>query len=111
MNFSKHAALPLDARAMTLPVLAQANTPYHPAQGEGGFTERPDHCKSTKMRAQVMAEVEAARKDVTLALMQRGAPLPIKNTGPAKTRQQVIDEMRSESPMQRQLRLEQYLGG
>ncbi len=58
-----------------------------------------------------MAEVEAARKDGTLALMQRGAPLPIKNTGPAKTRQQVIDEMRSESPMQRQLRLEQYLGG
>ncbi len=96
---------------MTLPVLAQANSLYHPAQGEVGFTEHPDHWKSTKTRAQVMAEVEAARKDGTLALMQRGAPLPIKNTGPAKTRQQVIDEMRSESPMQRQLRLEQYVGG
>jgi hypothetical protein len=92
-------------------VLAQANTLYHPAQGEVGFTEHPDHWKSTKTRAQVMAEVEAARKDGTLALIQRGAPLPIKNTGPAKTRQQVIDEMRSESPMQRQLRLEQYVGG
>jgi hypothetical protein len=111
MNFRKHAALPLVALAMTLPVLAQANSLYHPAQGEVGFTEHPDHWKSTKTRAQVMAEVEAARKDGTLALMQRGAPLPIKNTGPAKTRQQVIDEMRSESPMQRQLRLEQYVGG
>jgi hypothetical protein len=111
MNFRKHAALPLVALAMTLPVLAQANSLYHPAQGEVGFTEHPDHWKSTKTRAQVMAEVEAARKDGTLALMQRGAPLPIKSTGPAKTRQQVIDEMRSESPMQRQLRLEQYVGG
>ncbi|HNR82655.1 DUF4148 domain-containing protein [Ottowia sp.] len=111
MNFRKHAALPLVALAMTLPVLAQANSLYHSAQGEVGFTEHPDHWKSTKTRAQVMAEVEAARKDGTLALMQRGAPLPIKNTGPAKTRQQVIDEMRSESPMQRQLRLEQYVGG
>jgi hypothetical protein len=111
MNFRKHAALPLVALAMTLPVLAQANSLYHPAQGEVGFTEHPDHWKSTKTRAQVMAEVEAARKDGTLALIQRGAPLPIKNTGPAKTRQQVIDEMRSESPMQRQLRLEQYVGG
>lgn len=111
MNFRKHAALPLVALAMTLPVLAQANSLYHPAQGEVGFTEHPDHWKSTKTRAQVMAEVEAARKDGTLALMQRGAPLPIKNTGPAKTRQQVIDEMRSESPMQRQLRQEQYVGG
>jgi len=111
MNFRKHAALPLVALTMTLPVLAQANSLYHPAQGEVGFTEHPDHWKSTKTRAQVIAEVEAARKDGTLALMQRGAPLPIKNTGPAKTRQQVIDEMRSESPMQRQLRLEQYVGG
>ena len=111
MNFRKHAALPLVALAMTLPVMAQANSLYHPANTDAGYTEHPDHWKSTKTRAQVMAEVEAARKDGTLALMQRGAPLPIKNTGPAKTRQQVIDEMRSESPMQRQLRLEQYVGG
>lgn len=111
MNFRKHAALPLVALAMSLPVLAQANSLYHPATGEVGFTEHPDHWKSTNTPAQVMAEVEAARKDGTLALMQRGAPLPIKNAGPSKTRQQVIDEMRNESPTQRQLRLEQYVGG
>ncbi len=111
MNFRKHAALPLVVIAMTLPMLAQANAPYHVAPGEVGFTEHPDHWKSTKTRGEVMADVEAARKDGSLALMQRNAPLPIKNTGPGKTRQQVIDEMRSESPVQRQLRLEQYLGG
>lgn len=111
MNFRKHAAMPLVALAMTLPVLAQANSLYHPAQGEVGFTEHPDHWKSTKTRAQVIAEVEAARKDGTLALMQRGAPLPAPSAGPAKTHQQVVAEMRNESPEQRRARLELQTGG
>ena len=62
MNFRKHAALPLVALAMTLPVMAQANSLHHPANTDAGYTEHPDHWKSTKTRAQVMAEVEAARK-------------------------------------------------
>lgn len=111
MNIRKHVTLSLAALAMTLPVLAQANSMYHPAQGDVGFTEHPDHWKSTKTRAQVLAELESARKDGTLALIQRGAPLPIRDAGPAKTRQQVVDEMRSESPLQRQIRFEQYIGG
>ena len=111
MNFRKHAALPFVALALTLPVMAQANSLYHPAQGEVGFTEHPDHLKSTKTRAQVMAELEAARKDGTLALMQRNAPLPMKATGPSKTRQQVIAEMLNESPEQRRARAELLTGG
>ena len=111
MNFRKHAALPLVALALTLPVMAQANSLYHPAQGEVGFTEHLDHWKSTKTRAQVMAEVEAARQDGTLALLQRGEPLPMKATGPGKTRQQVIGEMLNESPEQRRLRMEFQTGG
>lgn len=111
MNFRKHAAMPLVALALTLPVLAQANSLYHPAQGEVGFTEHPDHWKSTKTRAQVMAEVEAARKDGTLELIQRGAPLPQKATGPAKTRQQVIDEMLNEPAEERRARLALQRGG
>ena len=46
-----------------------------------------------------------------LQLGPGGAPLPIKNAGPAKTRQQVIDEMRSESPKQRRARMELTTGG
>ena len=64
MNFRKHAALPFVALALTLPVMAQANSLYHPASGEAGFTEHLDHLKSTKTRAQVMAELEAARKEL-----------------------------------------------
>lgn len=111
MNFRKHAALPFVALALTLPVMAQANSLYHPASGEAGFTEHLDHLKSTKTRAQVMAELEAARKDGTLALMQRNAPLPVKATGPGKTRQQVIAEMLNESPEQRRARAELLTGG
>jgi hypothetical protein len=43
-------------------------------------------------------------------LLQRGIPLPIKSTEAPKTRQQVMDEMRNESPESR-ARQELYSGG
>lgn len=111
MNAFRIALVPAVAFAFTLPMAAQANSVWHPGPGEAGVTYHPDHFKSTKTRAQVMAEVEAARKDGTLALMQRGAPLPIKATGPSKTRQQVIEEMANEPTDQRRARMEQLTGG
>lgn len=112
MRFNKFSfATVAVVSTLALPGLAQATSIYHPATGEVGYTYHPDHFKSTKSRADVIAGLEAARKDGTLALIQRGAPLPIKNAGPAKTRQQVIDEMRSESPEQRRARLELTTGG
>lgn len=111
MRFSRPALAALAATAaLALPGLAQADSVYHPANGEVGFTYHPEHFKSTKSRAEVIAEVEAARKDGTLALLQRGAPLPVKSTAPAKTRQQVIDEMRNEPPEQRRARMEMMVG-
>ena len=47
--------------ATALPMAAQADSLWHPASNEQGFTYHPDHFKSTKTRAQVLAEVEAAR--------------------------------------------------
>lgn len=93
-----------------LPGLSHATSLYHAASGEAGFTYHPDHATGGKTRAEVLAELDAARKDGTLALMQRGAPVPIKSTGPAKTRQQVINEMRDESPEARRVRLESTAG-
>lgn len=104
-------ALPVIAIAMSFPLAAQASSVWHPAPGEAGVTYHPVHFKSTKTRAQVMAEVDAARKDGTLLLLQRGAPLPVKSSQPPKTRQQVIDEMRAESPEARRARIELYPGG
>lgn len=113
MNAFRIALVPAVAFAFTLPLAAQANSVWHPAGGEAGVTYHPEHFKSTKTRAQVMAELEAARKDGTLALLQSesGAPLPVKSSEPPKTRQQVIDEMRAESPDARRARLELLTGG
>lgn len=112
MRFHKFALVTSAVMAtIALPGLSQASSVYHPANGEPGFTHHPDHFKSTKSRADVVSEVEAARKDGTLALLQRGIPVPIKNAAPAKARQQVIQEMRSETPEQRRIRMEQFPGG
>ncbi len=97
--------------ALVLPGLSQAASIYHPASGEAGVTYHPDHAKNGKSRAEALAELEAARRDGTLALMQRSAPVPIKHTGPAKARQQVIDELLNELPEQRRARLELLAGG
>ena len=43
MNFRKHAHMPLVALVLALPMLAQANSLYHPSTGEASFTEHPDH--------------------------------------------------------------------
>jgi hypothetical protein len=111
MRFDKFAIATAVISALALPGLAQATSLYHAAGGEAGFTYHPDHATNGKSRAEVLAEREAARKDGTLALIQRGAPLPIKNAGPAKTRQQVINEMLVELPEQRQARLALMRGG
>ncbi|HRF20600.1 DUF4148 domain-containing protein [Comamonas nitrativorans] len=96
--------------AMALPMAAQADSIWHPANNQQGYTYHPDHFKSAKTRAQVIAEVEAARKDGSLMLLQRGLPLPVESSVAPKTRQQVIDEMRNETPQARRARLEMYSG-
>ena len=111
MRFEKFAVAITITSTLALPGLSQATSVYHAASGEAGFTYHPEHAVNGKSRAEVLVELEAARKDGTLALIQRGAPLPVKNVGPARTRQQVIDEMRNESPEQRRGRLELTSGG
>lgn len=106
MNLRKATVLSVFAAAITLPSLSFATSEWHPSNGEAGFTYHPDHVKSTKTRA----ELEAARKDGTLALMQRGAPLPPKATGPGKTRQQVISELLNETPQERRARMHMHSG-
>lgn len=110
MNLRKATLLTAFAAAIALPSLSFASSQWHPSNGEAGFTYHPDHFKSTKTRADVLAELEAARKDGTLALMQRNAPIPPKATGPGKTREQVISELRNESPAERRARMHMHSG-
>ena len=83
--------LPLAALAIAAP--DQASAVYHAAGGAIGYTQHPDHQQaSSRQRSEVLGEIEAARKDGTLALLSRGIALPEPRTAPAKTRAQVQDE-------------------
>ena len=110
MNIRKYTVMPLLAATLALPALAYASSQWHEPIGEAVVISHPDHVKSKKTRAEVQAEVEAARKDGTLERMSRGAPLPPKGIGPAKTRQQVIDELRNQTPEERQAQAQLHAG-
>lgn len=89
----------LTASAMTLvlatPGLASAKSEWHDAGGEVGFTYYADHIKSTLTRAEVLRQLEAARKDGSLWYLQRGFALPVKSVGPGKTREEVQREVQN----------------
>ncbi len=111
MNFRQHAVLPFVAMALSLPLVAQANSLYHPAQNNVGFTKHPDHWQSTKTRAEVLAEVVAARKDGTLRELHSNQQGPMATTRSGKTRQQVAAEVLNESTEQRRAREAMLSGG
>ncbi|OJV62595.1 MAG: DUF4148 domain-containing protein [Burkholderiales bacterium 64-34] len=111
MNTRKSLAFSLAALAIAVPGLASASSLYHPAGGEIGYTTHPDHVQSTKSRAEVIQSVEAARKDGTLAVLSRGGVLPIKATGPAKTRDQVQQKFLDMSAAEKQRMQEMYGAG
>lgn len=111
MPFARILRVPVLVALVALPWAASASSVWHPGPGESGVTYHPDHVKATMTRAQVMAEVEIARRDGTLALIQRGQPLPMTAGQAQKSRQQVIEELLNESPSERRARLASYLGG
>ena len=111
MNSRKAFLLSIAAAAIAAPGLVSASSLYHPAGGEIGYTTHPEHMQSTKSRAEVLQAVEIARKDGTLAILSRGAPLPIKMNGPSRTRHQVQQEYMTMSDSERQYRQEMYGAG
>jgi hypothetical protein len=44
-------------------------------------------------------------------MIGHNVPLPLASTGPVKSRQQVVDEMRNESPQDRRARMEMMING
>ena len=90
-----HNALTVSAIAVVLamPGFASATSLWHDAGGEAGATFHPDHIKSTRTRADVLQELEAARKDGSLWYLQRGLAVPVKNAGTGRTREEVQREV------------------
>lgn len=101
MSIRTTALVPLFAVALVAPTAAFANSELHLSSGEAGYTFHPDHVKSTKTRAEVLRELEQAKADGSYYYLQRGLPVPSRNTGPGKTRQEVINELLNMSPEER----------
>ena len=109
MNVRKSFIFTLAGLAISASGIASASSFYHSAGGEVGFTSHPEHLKTTKTRNEVMQEVSEARKDGSLALLQRGKPLPVKNLGAPATREQVQQEFFSMSVSEKRRQQEMYL--
>jgi len=108
MIVRKPLTLSLIALAIAAPGLVSASSLYHPAGGEEGFTTHPDHFQSSLSRGDVLESVTVAREDGTLAILARGGALPVKATGPSKTREQVQQEYRNMSSAEKKRIQELY---
>jgi len=98
------------AFTLALPGMASAAAYEHPANNEQGVTVHPEHFVSQKTRAQVKAETEAAVKQGGLSFGEGSFPREIPHSGSSKTREQVIQELREESPSEREARLQSISG-
>lgn len=67
---------------------AIANGVIHSANTEMGYTTHPDHAAAGKSRAEVLAEIDDAKKNGTWQYLRLGAPVPVR-AGTALTREQV----------------------
>ena len=83
----------------------------HPANNEKGVIVHPERFKSDKTRAQVKAEAEAAMQQGRLSYGESNYPIRTPDAGPGKTREQVTNELLSESPAEREARLRLYSRG
>jgi hypothetical protein len=96
--------------ALGLPGMASAAY-EHPANNEQGIIIHPEHFKSDKTREQVIAETKAAMQQGRLSYGQSNYPMPVLDVSSGKTRQQVINEMLTESPAERDARQRLYYPG
>ncbi|GKT22317.1 DUF4148 domain-containing protein [Acidovorax sp. SUPP3334] len=79
--------------AALLPLGASASNTIHSAPTESGYTVHPQHAAEATPRAQVLSELNTARKDGTLVAMQWGLVAPAQEAAKSTiTREQVREE-------------------
>jgi len=109
LSLSSMIAAAAAVAALGLPGLASAAG--HPTNNQAGVVVHPERFKSEKTREQVIAETKAAMQQGRLSYGESNYPIRTPDAGPGKTREQVINELRSESPAERDARLRLYSAG
>ena len=89
--------------ALALPGMASAAY-EHPTNTEAGVVVHPEHFISQKTREQVKAETEAAMREGRLSFGESSFPMAPTVTGPGKSREEVLQELRNETPAAREAR-------
>lgn len=110
LSLSSMIAAVAAAATLSLPGIASAAY-EHATNNEAGVIVHPEHFKSEKTRAQVQAEAEAATRQGRLSYGENNYPRPVPSTGSGKTREEVFNQLRNESPAERSARLNLYSGG
>ena len=110
LSLSSMIAAAAAVAALGLPGMVFAAYEHH-ANNEKGVIVHPEHFKSDKTRAQVKAEAEAAMQQGRLSYGESNYPIRTPDAGPGKTREQVTNELLSESPAEREARLRLYSRG
>ena len=114
MNIRKTILLSAAAVAFAAPGLSSATSLWHETKGDSGPEFRPDHFQSSKTRAEVSQELQAARQDGSFSHnLARNWPtaVPAKSEGAGKTRAEVQNELLTQSSEDKQRALSLYLGG
>ncbi len=96
MNIRKSILLSAVAVAFVAPGLSSATSLWYPTQGESGGELRQDHFQSTKTRADILQELQVARKDGSLLSKfeeEGGSTVPATTERTGKTRAQVQNEL------------------
>lgn len=97
--------------ALILPGAAMADNYWHPANNEAGVKTYPDHFRSSKTREQVRAEAAAAVREGGASRFNSSAyPAEQPQAGGGKTREEVVNELLTETPAQREARLRAISG-
>jgi Domain of unknown function (DUF4148) len=114
MNIRKTIVLSAAAIAFAVPALSSATSLWHPAQGDSGGEFRADHFQSSKTRAEVLQELQAARQDGSFSHnIARNWPAAetAKSEATGKTRAEVQKELLTQSSADKQRMRALYWGG
>jgi hypothetical protein len=114
MNIRKTILLSAAAIAFAAPGLSSATSLWHPAQGDSGGEFHGDHFQSSKTRAEVLQELQAARQDGSFSHnIARDWPKAVlaKSEGTGRTRAEVQNELLTQSSADKQRMRSLYWGG
>lgn len=93
MHTSRLITMIASASALAIPSWASAASEYHNYGGEVGSVHYPGHVPAVRSRSDVLAELDAARRDGSLVPQQRGFTFAVKSAEQPRSRAQVQSEL------------------